>query len=77
MFLKVVYPLVGAGLVGGALHRDQVYTNYQKISGGYRGNLTWWKKKPAKITTDSNLEKNIRSQLAIGDMKNDSGRKLD
>lgn len=63
--------------MGGALHRDQVYTNYQKTIGGYSGNLTWWKKKPAKVTTDSNLERNIRSQLATGDDRNSSGKKLD
>lgn len=74
MFLRVVYPLVGVGLVGGALHRDQVYTNYQKIIGGHRGNLTLWKKKQEKVTTDSNLEKNIRSQLRD---RNSSGKKVD
>lgn len=74
MFLRIVYPLVGVGLVGGALHRDQVYTNYQKIIGGHRGNLTLWKKQQEKVTTDSNLEKNIRSQLRD---RNSSGKKVD
>lgn len=71
MFLKVLYPLVGVGLVGGAIHREQMYTNYQKITGGYRWGRQNWQ-------TKGNLERNIQSQL--GDMESDrnaSGRKLD
>ena len=68
----MLYPILGVGLVGGALHRHELYTEYKKIVGdGYQGIwLSWQHKKPEKTT--SNLESSIR-RSEVGEQ----GRKED
>ena len=58
---KMLYPILGVGLVSGALHRHELYTEYKKIvDGGYQGNWSSWQhKKPEKKST-SNLESSVR-----------------
>ena len=45
LFIKTIYPLLGVGLVGGAIHRQELYTRYRDaIEGsGLRGNWSSWK----------------------------------
>ena len=43
----MIYPLLGVGLVGGAIHRQELYARYRDAieggdSGGLRGNWSSW-----------------------------------
>ena len=51
----MLYPILGVGLVGGALHRHELYTEYKKI-------VIWssWQHKKHEKKTTSNLESSIR-----------------
>lgn len=43
--MKMVYPLLGVGLVGGVFHRHDLYTRYKNAfeGGGFQGNWSSWK----------------------------------
>ena len=44
MLAKIIYPLLGVGLVGGAFHRRDLHNHYKKAleSSGFQGNWTPW-----------------------------------
>ena len=69
MFLKVFYPLLGVGLVGVAIHRDEVYSEIKRIESRYRGSLSSRQSRSEKMTA-TNLEKSTRSKLGTNDDKN-------
>ena len=72
MFFKMFYPILGVGLVGGALHRHKLYTEYEKImTGGHQGNWLPWPQKKHEKRSTSNLETSIRQS------ERENGRKED
>ena len=67
MFRKVLYPLLGVGLVGGAIYRDRLYAEYREIERHYRSNVAAWQSGGA-----TNLEQNVRSHTEEA-IKKESG----
>ena len=67
MFRKVLYPLLGVGLVGGAIYRDRLYAEYREIERHYRSNVAAWQSGGA-----TNLEQSMRSHIKEA-MKKESG----
>ena len=76
MFRKVLYPLLGVGLVGGAIYRDRLYAEYREIERHYRSNVAAWQSGGATNLKQSggatNLEQSMRSHIEEA-MKKESG----
>lgn len=61
--MKMIYPFLGVGLVGVALHRHTLSEEYRKITmgSGFQGNWSSWQPLKSEKGTGNNLEKIIKS----------------
>ena len=48
VFRLVLYPALGAGLVGGVIYRDRLQAEYKKMEQSYRSSAESWKKDSRK-----------------------------